>query len=118
MKKRRGAGNRGGRGRSGSGKRGDQKKPSYWADKPTKGFSSKTRTRSRAINLKDIELILLKKKTQEIDLKQIGFDKLLGAGSITCKVSIKAQAASPKAVEKVMKAGGQVILPKQNQAQP
>jgi len=33
MKKRRGAGNRGGRGNAGSGKRADSKKPSIWADK-------------------------------------------------------------------------------------
>jgi large subunit ribosomal protein L15 len=33
MKKRRGAGSRGGKGKAGSGKRGDAKKPMYWKDK-------------------------------------------------------------------------------------
>ncbi|MBR9702534.1 50S ribosomal protein L15, partial [Candidatus Woesearchaeota archaeon] len=42
MKKRRGAGHRGGRGRAGSGKRGDAKKPSYWKEKPSKGFHSQS----------------------------------------------------------------------------
>jgi len=41
MKKRRGAGHRGGRGNAGSGKRGDAKKPSYWNKKQLKPKSKK-----------------------------------------------------------------------------
>ncbi len=53
MKKRRGAGSRGGRGRAGSGKKGDVKKPSYWHEYPysgKKGFVSR-KEKPKTINL-------------------------------------------------------------------
>src|SRR3990172_2450527 len=57
-KKRRGAGNRGGRGNAGSGKRADQKKPSNWDEKyfGKSGFTSKSRRqKDDIINLNILE---------------------------------------------------------------
>jgi len=123
MKKHRGAGNRGGRGMAGSGKRGDATKPSIWKDKKYfgrygfKGLSDKV----KGINLLDIELgfnklLSLKKITEkegvfDINLTKLGYDKLLGKGKVTRKYNINVKSASAKAVDKVKKAGGNVILP-------
>ncbi|MAE13715.1 50S ribosomal protein L15 [Candidatus Woesearchaeota archaeon] len=128
MKKHRGAGNRGGRGNAGSGKRGDAKKPCFWKLKvKPKGFSSKSRSISIPINLTELDKKagnLLKKglAKQEgdalvIDLKDIGFSKLLGTGNTAKKFKIRASSASQKAVEKVKAAGGEVLLP-QKKAEP
>ncbi|RLG32705.1 50S ribosomal protein L15 [Methanosarcinales archaeon] len=121
MKKRRGAGNRGGRGRAGSGKRGDAKKPSYWKEKTgRKGFTSKSRKEIKAINLELITknlnswikkgLIVKKPSGYEIELKKLGYDKLLGKGRVKEKLLIITDSASKKAVDKVVKAGGEVKM--------
>jgi len=117
MKKRRGAGNRGGRGRAGSGKRGDCKKPRYWKEKPPKGFVPKNTTTIKPINLDAIQLTIDKHKkgkdqTYDLDLKKIGHNKLLGKGKIKSKVVITTPSASKKAIEKVKKAGGEVKITK------
>ena len=119
MKKRRGAGNRGGRGRAGSGKKGDAKKPSYWKEKTGKrGFSSKNRKKIRAINLDMIHknlnswlkkgIITKKAAGYEVELKKLGYDKLLGTGRVGEKLIIITNFASKRAVNKVRKAGGDV----------
>ncbi len=119
MKKRRGAGNRGGRGRAGSGKRGDAKKPSYWKEKTGKrGFTSKSRKKIRALNLEVIHnklnswleqgLVLKKPTGYEVELKKLGYNKLLGKGNVKVKLNIITGFASKRAIEKVKKAGGDV----------
>lgn len=123
MKKRRGAGSRGGRGRAGSGKRGDVKKPSYWKDADygsgPRGFTSKSRTKDvDAINVRQLEedLGLLveaghAKKSGSaftVDLDAAGVDKLLGSGRITAKVTVSVKIATPTAIEKIEAAGGKV----------
>ncbi len=122
-KKHRGAGSRGGRGNAGRGKRGEQNKPSIW--KNTKylgkyGFKIKKRKNVRSINVSDIEKGIstkfdLKEKSGFIvvNLKELGYDKLLGSGKVTKKFKITASSASKSAVEKINKAGGEVILPKE-----
>ncbi|MBU1204987.1 MAG: uL15 family ribosomal protein [Nanoarchaeota archaeon] len=125
MKKHRGAGSRGGRGMAGTGKRGDAKKPSIWKDKKYFGKHGFKRPKKitieiKAINLKTIEQkleSLLSKKLIEkkndfyaIDLKKLGFNKLLSTGKITKKFSIKCEYASKKAIDKIKKAGGSIIL--------
>lgn len=120
-KKRRGAGNRGGRGMAGSGKRADQKKPSilkyyglgYFGKKGFKRGGAKTKT---SINIAFIEQHLDMFDVKEtagayvIDLSSKGFDKLLGSGIVTKKFKITAKEASKKAIEKVKSAGGEVVL--------
>lgn len=122
MKKRRGAGNRGGRGRAGTGKRGDQRKPCFWGGKPyfgKSGFVSKSRApKIHAINIKTVEDVLpswerkslVEKKGDSyvIDLGRLGYNKLLGTGKCTKKLVITVDFASPGAVEKVKAAGGDV----------
>jgi len=124
-KKHRGAGSRGGRGMAGTGKRGDAKKPSIWKD--TKYFGKYGFTRPNkivikinAINLKTIEQrleSLLAKKLVEkkndsyiIDLKKLGFNKVLSTGKITKKFNIKCDYASKKSVEKIKESGGSIVL--------
>ena len=131
MKKHRGAGNRGGRGNAGSGKRGDAKKPSYWKEnkKGKVGFKKKGYSQDHeVINIGYFEdyadkLLKDKKITEEkgvyvVDLKKLGYDKLLSTGKLTKKFKIKAEFASAKAVEKIKKAGGEVLLPSVPVEQP
>jgi len=125
MKKHRGAGSRGGRGMAGTGKRGDAKKPSIWKNKKyfgKYGFKrpKKITIKIKAINLKtieqNIEPLLLKKLIEKkndsyvIDLKKLGFNKLLSTGKVTKKFIIKCEYASEKAVEKIKKSGGDIVL--------
>lgn len=121
-KKHRGAGNRGGRGRAGSGKRADQKKPSY--QKVGKhylgkhGFKSKNTIKIVAINIRDLEVLIptfvaqkLAKKIGDmysINLEDIGYNKLLGAGKTTIKMEIKTVYASKSAIEKINTSGGKI----------
>lgn len=128
MKKHRGAGNRGGRGMAGSGKRADHKKQSIFKEYGTsyfgrRGFNLPMRKKMRSVNVSDLEaglpnlisknLIKEENKKYVIDLKQLGYDKLLGGGKITKPFIITADFASQKAVERVKKAGGEVILKKE-----
>lgn len=114
-KKHRGAGNRGGRGMAGSGKRGDAMKTLYWKDKKyfgKHGFKKKgVKKEINAINICDIEEKLDRfLKEGVVDLGKLGYNKLLGSGKVTKKLKIKVDSASAGVVEKVKKAGGEVIL--------
>ena len=51
-----------------------------------------------------------------INLSDIGFNKLLGSGKATKKMSITAKYSSKKAMESVKKAGGEVILGKKQES--
>ena len=122
-KKRRGAGNRGGRGMAGSGKRADQKKPTilklygntYFRKK---GFNSVNKKKIKTINIETIEsrlynwlkkgVLKKEKDTINIDLKKMGYDKLLGSGKINNKLNIEVRYASKKAIEKIEKSGGKI----------
>lgn len=122
MKKRRGAGHRGGRGAAGSGKRSDTKKPSVWSGKyfGKHGFKSKNSSVIISINVGQIDSQIAKFESKKlaakagdifsIDLKKLGFDKLLGSGRVKGKYKITADFASKSAVEKIKKTGGEVIL--------
>ena len=123
-KKRKKSGHHGGGGMSGSGKRSDQKKTlilklyghSYFGKQGITSRGTERDVRKR-INLYDIILNLAKygKKAKEgnrwdINLKNY---KILGTGEIENKekLIIKAREASKSALEKVEKAGGEIILP-------
>jgi len=122
-KKRRGAGNRGGRGNAGTGKKADQKKPSIWKNKKyfgRHGFKSHKKV-VKSITLKTIDSHILswvEKKliTQEqgmynLNLQKLGYGKVLSNGKLGVKVKITVEKASPKAVAKVKAAGGDIITP-------
>ncbi|MBI2208683.1 uL15 family ribosomal protein [Candidatus Woesearchaeota archaeon] len=122
MKKRRGAGNKGGRGMAGSGKRADSKKPSLWGERyfGKFGFKSKSTTDIRPVNIEYLEANIGKLSKQNVavkendvysvDLEKLGFNKLLGSGKVLNKYRIKVSYASKKAIEKVKGSGGEVIL--------
>ena len=120
-KKGRGAGLRGGRGNAGCHK---TKRIMYersgrvWG---SHGFKRPQTTVSanNAINLKTIEenvaiwvskgMATKKGKAIFINLKEMGYDKLLGTGSASQAYKLTVDAASAKAVEKTMAAGGEII---------
>ena len=110
-KKHRGAGNRGGRGMAGTGKRADQKKTFILKTIGNKYFG-KTGFKipqKMKIDIKIINLDQLNKiKKDNIDLKELGYNKLLGKGKITKKLIITVPYSSKKAIEKIEKAGGEV----------
>ena len=122
-KKHRGQGHRGGRGMAGTGKRADSKKPSIWKDLDyfgKHGFVSKTpKVKINAVNVSFIEehinkfisnkLITKENEFYSVDIEKLGFNKLLGDGSISTKLKIKTPYASKTAIEKVKEAGGEIF---------
>jgi len=125
MKKRRGAGNRGGRGLAGSGKRADSKKPSIWNSRyfGKHGFTSKSGQTINPVNIDYLDqnvnslsskkLISKENGVFSVDLDKMGFNKLLGSGKVTNKFKIRVAFASKRAIEKVKGSGGEVILKKE-----
>ena len=124
-KQHRSTGNRGGRGMAGTGKRADQLKTlvnklygnEYFGKQGVTSRGTKRDTRKR-INLRDIEINmntyikkgLMKKTAKGFEIELKGY-KILGEGEVKNKLFIKAKEASASAIEKVKKAGGEIILP-------
>ncbi len=112
-KKHRGAGSRGGRGVAGL-----KKHRKFWMLKHDRehfgkrGFKSLSqrgiKTETKSINLRDLEMLIDDPK-KEVDLKALGYDKVLGSGMIKKPLSIKAKAFSKKAIEKIEKVKGKAI---------
>ena len=127
-KKHRGAGHRGGRGNAGSGKKGDAKKTKFWEDVNyfgKRGFTSQNQktTKIKTINLAHLEAMLdslvaqgkatKQKDMIKINLSELKYNKLLGAGKVNSKFELTVDCASESAVNKVTQAGGKVtVLPK------
>ncbi len=121
-KKHKKSGHRGGKGMSGSGKRADHKKTlvtklyghKYFGKQ---GITSRgtRRDKRKRINLQDIAANLEKygkKSGGKWEIKLQGY-KILGSSKeyiLKDKLVIKAKEASKSAVEKVKKAGGEIIL--------
>ena len=126
-KKHRGAGHRGGRGNAGTGKRGDANKSKIWDQKKyfgRHGFKKLSPSfKAVPINVsqiqekleKYVEQKLIEKKGDSyiIDVKQLGYNTVLGSGKITAKMEITAEKFSAKAEEKILTAGGKVNKPKE-----
>jgi len=123
MKKRRGSGNRGGKGAAGSGKRSDSKKPSNWkidyfgkygfkskSTNPVKNYVNIEYIETNIENLSKQNAAVKENNVYSIDLGKLGFDKLLGGGRVSNKYKIKVSYASKKAIDKVKGSGGEVIL--------
>ena len=120
-KKGRGAGLRGGRGNAGCHK---TKRIMYERVGRVWGAHGFKRPQSvvsanNSINLKTIEecsnswiaegVATKKGKIVSIDLKEMGYDKLLGTGTTEQSYKLTVSAASAKAVEKIEAAGGEII---------
>jgi len=127
MKKHRGSGNRGGFGMAGSGKRADQKKPSLWKAPyfGKFGFIKKNKTKVVPITLRYFEenaekFVKQGKISKEgdiyvIDVKNFGYNKVIGNFKLTKKLKIKSPAFSKGALEDIEKAGGTAIIEKEEQ---
>jgi len=127
-KKHRGAGHRGGRGNAGSGKKGDAKKTKFWENVNyfgKRGFTSQNQKniKIKAINLAHLEAMLdslvaqgkatKQKDMIKINLSDLKYNKLLGAGKVNSKFELTVDSASESAINKVAQAGGKVtVLPK------
>ena len=66
------------------------------------------------LNLRDLESIYEQnkenlKEKNILDLSSLGYDKLLGAGNLKTKLSIKIQSVSKNALTKIQAIGGNVI---------
>jgi large subunit ribosomal protein L15 len=111
-KKHRGAGSRGGRGQSGMNK---HKKSWMLKNDPDhfgkRGFKVPTAAKRQvsSITLKDIDILARKMKKTEIDVSELGFDKVLSTGKVTQALTIKAIKVVEKAKKKIEEAGGKVV---------
>ena len=111
-KKHRGAGSRGGRGKAG---RFRHKKswvlryePDYYGKR---GFKTPIEVKKdiKTITLKDLDILAKKLNKAEVDVSELGYDKVLSTGKLTQALTIKANKIVKKAKEKIEKAGGKAI---------
>ena len=108
----RGAGLRGGRGNAGLLKHRYMYMTKYMPDHFGRhGFKRPQSVvkRDKTINVGQLEEKFPGKK--DIDLIKEGFDKLLGGGEIHSSLKVKVKRASERAVEKIKKNDGEVIIP-------
>jgi len=87
------------------------------------GFTPINPQQGETINIGDLDLGLDRLIEQgkakqangkiEVNLGQMGYAKLLGTGRITRPVRVVVDHCSERAMEKINRAGGQVILPEQ-----
>jgi large subunit ribosomal protein L15 len=111
-KKHRGAGSRGGRGKSGL-----QKHKKSWMLKNDpdhfgkRGFKVPLAAKKqiKSITLKDIDILAKKMKKTEIDVSELGFDKVLSTGKVTQALTVKAKKFVENAKKKIEEAGGKVV---------
>lgn len=109
---------------AGTGKRADSKKPSFWKSPyfGKYGFVNPNPKKNKcivAISLKNVEDKLNSWKAAGfvreengkvvVDLGKLGYNKLLSNGGVTKKLKISVLYASKSAVERVEKAGGEVL---------
>ena len=124
-KKRRGAGHRGGVGLSGSGKGGDQKKSTILvkfgqAYFGKHGFNSIHKKKIKVLSLNYIEqnfdklvdagVIVKEGKEFVFDSTVFKYNKILGNGTFTKKVTIVCDEISVSAKTRVEEAGGKIVL--------
>jgi len=104
-KKHRGKGSRGGKGYGGSSK---HKRSYIYTYEPEhfgyKGFHS-LRKKGNTINVGELERF---GKT-ELNLKKLGYTKLLSKGNISSAITVHISEFSPKAKEKIEASGGKII---------
>ena len=109
------SGMRGGTGRSGTFKHKWTSILRYGDTRERTGFTShKSLNRRRAINVGELEPLTGpggapdRKTPIALDLMTLGYDKLLGRGSIGRAYNIKVKRSSKSAVQKIQEAGGTV----------
>jgi len=106
-KKHRGGGSRGGRGFAGGHKHKYIKILKYYPDHFGKrGFVS-VKKKDKIININEMLKIA---NGDEINLTEMGYDKLLSKGKIDKPITVIVKKCSKKAKEKIEKAGGKIII--------
>ena len=112
IKNRRGSGNRGGFGRAGMWKHKWTRMVTYERERLGKHGFYRPKKRLVVLNIYDIvNMVRNNELEKEGEYYKISFDgKLLGTGKIDFPVIVEAKAASQKAIEKIEKVGGKVIL--------
>jgi large subunit ribosomal protein L15 len=93
--------------------------PDYFGKK---GFTSpkSLRKKENAINVGKLEEIAEEVSTEKesgksfIDLKSMGYTKLLGTGKVTKPISVKVASCSKSAAEKIKEVGGQILMEAQD----
>ena len=116
----RGAGCRGGRGNAGQGKKAHCRETEVWHIKNhfgKHGFVNNANARPiNTINLKDVEdklpawIAQKKASATEVNLKALGYTKLLSTGRVTKKLKITVPTAAARAAEKIKAAGGELVV--------
>jgi len=103
--------------RGGKGKAGLHKHKWTWTVKYAKDHFKKDDFKppnrkivKRWINLDQLEEITKTLNKTEIDLSELGYDKLLGKGKVTRAYKVIVNSCSNKAKEKIEKVGGEVII--------
>lgn len=111
-KKHRGAGSQGGRGQAGMLK---HKKSWMLMHDPDHfgniGFKIPTEAKKgiKNVTLKDLDILAKKLNKVEIDVSELGFDKVLSTGKLTQALTVKAKKFVEKAKQKIEAAGGKAI---------
>ena len=112
------SGSRGGKGHAGMHKHRWTYVQRYDPDHFSKDkFRPPNQTQINIINLKQLEEIAYKiqqarkgkREKITIDLKEMGYDKLLGSGKITAPISVKVSSCSEDARKKIEESGGEVV---------
>lgn len=113
-KKHRGSGSRGGCGFAGS-----LKHMKLWVRKHHPERLEKQRYKSlvqkglrpmpTAINLRDISRLAAQSQAMAVNVAELGYDKVLGAGTIPPGLTVTARSFSKKAEEKIGRAGGKAV---------
>ncbi|MEM0230972.1 MAG: uL15 family ribosomal protein [Candidatus Woesearchaeota archaeon] len=123
-KSHRGTGRKGGAGFSGTGKRADQMKPLIWKNREFFGkhgfYPHGSPKKKPAVNIsyleENLEKLIEQKLVEKvgdkyiINLKNLGFGKLLSEGTPKHKFVITCESASSAAEEKINAAGGEVLV--------
>jgi len=111
-KKSRGGGSRGGRGLAGMHKY----KWSYTLKYDPEHYGKKGFKRPlavakkvKAINLSELDKLAKKTGKEKINLKELGYDKVLGSGKITKPLVVEAKSFSKKAIKKLEEAKGKAV---------
>ena len=113
-KRRRGAGNRGGRGRAGLGKRAAHKKTYFLKYEPQalgkKGFKSikQKKELGKVVTLTQLQKLAERLGKNELDLREFGVQKVI-SGEITIPLKIKVEKITENARRKLEAVGGAVV---------
>jgi len=108
----RGAGSRGGRGNVSL-----HKHKMKWRERE-KGFRYPLRREKKMINLDELNELIKKmieggkldKNNLRLNLKELGYNKLLGRGNIEFPVFVEVEEASKKAIDKIKERGGDIKI--------